>query len=50
VGNGVLAGDDVAVCKTDFDVVREVGVDGGQDGCVARYRTDAGEKVDCGFK
>lgn len=31
-------------------MVREVGVDGGEDGGMAGYGTDAGEEVDGGFE
>jgi hypothetical protein len=34
VGDGVLTGDECAVGQGDGDVVREVGVNGGEDGGV----------------
>jgi hypothetical protein len=50
MGNGILAGDEGAVGKGDGDVVREVCVDGGEDGGVARYGAYAGKKVDGGLE
>jgi hypothetical protein len=44
--DGILARDDVTVGKTDRDVMREVGVDGREDGGVAGDGADAGEEVD----
>jgi hypothetical protein len=44
--DGILARDDVTVGKTDRDVMREVGVDGRENGSVAGDGADAGEEVD----
>ena len=43
MGDGVLAGDYVAVGEADGDVVCEVCVDGWEHGGVAGYGADAGE-------
>jgi hypothetical protein len=50
MGDRVLASDEGAVGKGDGDVVREVCIDGGEDGGVTGYRTDAGKKVDGGLE
>lgn len=43
-----MTGDDCARSKGDGDVVREICVDGWEDGGVGRDGADGGEEVDCG--
>jgi hypothetical protein len=50
MGDGVLTSDYIAVGEADRDMVREVGVDGGEDGGVARDGANAGEEVDGGLE
>jgi hypothetical protein len=50
VGDGVLTGNEGAVGQGDGDVVREVCVDGGEDGGVGWDGTDAREEVDGRFE
>lgn len=50
MGDGVLAGDGVAVCEAHGYVVSEVGVYCGENGGVAGDRTYAGEEVDGRFE
>ncbi len=51
VADGVLAGDDCAVCQPGGYVMREVGHDGRQDGGPGLIDSaDDCEQVDCGFE
>ena len=50
MGDGVLAGDGVAVCEAHRDVVGEIGIYCGENGSVAGNGTYAGEEVNGRFE